>query len=108
MLENLEYTHLNNPFYKNPQNLMPDSNPTIIQTEPLSSQNQVDTTRLQQIKENPPKAKSIIDCIKSKKGLYAKLKRAYLSQVALDIENGKKTSQDIERFVYSLIEKGLN
>jgi hypothetical protein len=118
MLNNSNYTpeevdksFLDNPFLNNPQNLMPDTdttNPTI-QTEAKPSPIVVSTSsKLQEIKENKPKNKTIIDNIKTKKGLYTRLKKAYLKKVATDIEEGKKSSIDLERFVYTLIEKSLS
>jgi hypothetical protein len=65
------------------------------------------TEELEKLKPKPPKPKTLIDNLKEKQQLYRKLKKGYLNHIAKDIEKGKKTTPDIEKFVYDLLEEGL-
>jgi len=71
-------------------------------------QNPFDTSKLEVIKNQPkPKTTALVDIIKRKKGLYAKIKIAYHKKIDQDIDNGKKGLLDMDKFIYDLIEKGL-
>jgi len=62
---------------------------------------------LAKVNQNQPAISSINDFLKTKKGLYTRIKRAYLKRIGEDIEKGRKTNVDINKFIYDLIEEGM-
>jgi hypothetical protein len=51
--------------------------------------------------------KSLVDHLKKRKGLYQKVKRAYLQRVSDEIEKGNKGNIAFDKFVFELIDLGL-
>jgi hypothetical protein len=59
------------------------------------------------VNQSQPTTATINDFLKTKKGLYTRIKRAYLKRIGEDIEKGRKTNVDINKFIYDLIEQGI-
>lgn len=113
--ESLKYQNVN-PFNSNPENKggfinlnnlnkMSDNN---TQTSQTTSQPQVSQTQTKS-NQNQPKPKKLLinDYLKTKKGLYARIKRAYLKRIGEDIDKGRKSNVDINKFIFDLVEMGL-
>jgi len=50
----------------------------------------------------------LIQAIQSKKGLYSRIKSAFIQRLSKNIDEGKSTaSLDMDKFIVSLIEEGL-
>lgn len=73
--------------------------------------NQIVTTGNPQTSQGQAKGKpskqTINDFVKSKKSLHSRIKKACLKRIAEDIDKGRKSNVDINKFIFDLLDLGL-
>lgn len=78
-------------------------------TSSASSQSSVSQSTAKTNQAKPKEKKLLInDYVKTKKGLYTRIKRAYLKRIVEDIDSGKKHNTNINKFIFDLLEMGLS
>jgi len=79
---------------------------TQVQDNQMVSNSNLQTSQGQA--KGKPSKQTINDFVKSKKSLHSRIKKAYLKRIAEDIDKGRKSNVDINKFIFDLLEMGLS